>query len=512
MVPIEEVGLATGSDVLAIEPQDDRELVLAFKRGEDGSYQAIYERYRPRVRGICIRMLNHNHDAEEAQQETFMRVYTSLPKFNGRYQLGAWVSRIATNVCLDHIRSRVRKPADCATHEMLVDLAVGPEENGPEEELLKGDERNRVRVVLAKLAPNHRAALALREFEGMSYGDIAIALNMTEPQVKALIHRARKAFKKQWAPGLAALLPWRLIARFRKFSSHYDGPPQITDAAASSVQFATSCSVALQQCGQFVSERVATTVTALVVGTAAVGVAIAPAGDAGIKGPVPHERLAVVVSGEETDGPLTQPRAKPKVQPAATAAEEPQAPTPASDPEPEPTTEPTTAPSEPETVPPTEEKSDDAPKVPAGPAPVYTYFGWEDDQAIPRAQASSSSSVVDCTKSSAIQEVQTLISYGAFSYPLSLRFDVSATTARLAFTVDKDGRDIDYASWGAEPIATWTRAGSDTRVEITGDYGALYGSDPEYAKLPKSGSFHATLTLDCAAQTVITEGAAFTAE
>lgn len=218
--------IAIGSE---LPPTEDKELVLAFKRGEDGSYQAIYERYSPRVSGICRRMLNQSQDAEEAQQETFMRVYTSLPKFNGRYQLGAWVSRIATNVCLDHIRSKGRKPADCASHEMLVDLSAAADENGPEEELLRSDERQKVREVLATLSPTHRAALALREFEGMSYDDIAVALNMTEPQVKALIHRARRAFKKQWAPGLAALLPWRLISKVRRFSSHYDAPPQISE-------------------------------------------------------------------------------------------------------------------------------------------------------------------------------------------------------------------------------------------------------------------------------------------
>lgn len=513
MVPKEEVGFGGASDVLALEPLEDKELVLAFKRGEDGSYQAIYERYVPRVSGICRRMLDHSHDAEEAQQETFMRVYTSLNKFNGRYQLGAWVSRIATNVCLDHIRSRGRKPADCASNEMLVDLATDAEENGPEEEFLKGDERDRVREVLAKLAPNHRAALALREFEGMSYSDIGIALNMTEAQVKALIHRARKAFKKQWAPGLAAFLPWRLIARVRKFSSHYDAPPQISDAATSSVHFATSCSAALQQCGQFVSERVATTVTALVVGTAAVGVAVAPSGDARVEQPPTQERVVGVASGEVADEPVVAARrVKDKERSEVIVKEKEEVQEPPSDPQPTPTPKSTTAPSEPEGVPPSEEKPDGGTKPPAGPAPVNTYFGWEDSQGIPRAQASSSSSTIDCTNSTATQNVQTLISHGAFSYPLSLRFDISATTARMTFTVDKDGHDIHYSSWGAEPSAIWTRDGSTARVEITGAYGALYGSDPETAKLPKSGSFHATLTLDCAAQTVITEGAAFTAE
>jgi hypothetical protein len=120
--------------------------------------------------------------------------------------------------------------------------------------------------------------------------------------------------------------------------------------------------------------------------------------------------------------------------------------------------------------------------------------------------------VIDCAKSSATHRVETLISHEAFSYPLHMEFVISATTARLNFSVSKEDKEYAYSAWGAEPVATWTRDGSSMHVEITGQYGALYGYDPESAKLPKSGAFDATLTLDCAAQTVVTEGAAFTAE
>ena len=488
---------------------EDKELVLAFKRGEDGSYQAIYERYSPRVSGICRRMLNQNQDAEEAQQETFMRVYTSLPKFNGRYQLGAWVSRIATNVCLDHIRSKGRKPADSATHEMLVDLSGNTDENVPEEELLKSDERQKVREVLATLSPSHRAALALREFEGMSYDDIAVALNMTEPQVKALIHRARKAFKKQWAPGLAALLPWKWIAKARKFSSHYDAPPQLSDAAASTMHFASSCSVALQQCGQFVSERVATTFTALVVGTAAVGAAIAPTGNAGANQPVIQERAVSVSSQPEESKNLPErKRQKLRVLPSS---EEPH-PAPAEEAEPTPAAEPTTEPSAPEPSPSPSSLDESSGTEPKGPAPLVTYFGWTSEYAIPRWQANASSSVVNCLGSSVTHDVETKISYEAFSYPLSLRLDVSAMTARLSFLVIKDGTDVRYVSWGQEPVAKWSRDGSQAVVEISGSYGTQHGYDAEIANLPKSGTFDASLTLDCGAKSVISEGAAFTSD
>lgn len=503
--PIEEVF------VLSEEASEDKELVLAFKRGEDGSYQAIYDRHAARIRGICRRMLDHSHDAEEAQQETFMRVFTGLPNFNGRYQLGAWVSRIATNVCLDHIRSKGRKPADSTDNATLVDISADSAD-GPEEIFMQGDERQRVRDVLSELAPMHRAALALREFEGMSYADIAVALGMTEPQVKALIHRARRSFKKRWAHGLALLLPWRLLARLRRFSSHYDAP-HLGDAAASTANLASSCSAAFQQCGAFVTDKIATTMTAVLVGTAAVGVAVAPGSHATQRGPA---RVAVV-------GPSTQDvvvavvkhqREKKKDVPAT---REP-APTVADtepDPEPQPQSSATPAPEEPapaQSAPPADGASPANPPANAAPAPLYTFFGWESAQPVPRAQAASHTHRIDCGARSVTHQVDTWIAYGAFSYRALFSFYATATAGRVEFIVWKDGHEVRYSSWGAEPVAVWTVSATESRLEITGDYGALYGFDPNAAKLPKSGSFHATLTVDCSAQTVVTEGATFTTE
>lgn len=507
--PIEEVNGAGPGDF------DDKELVLAFKRGEDGSYQAIYSRYLPRVQGICRGMLDHAHDAEEAQQETFMRVFTSLPNFNGRYQLGAWVSRIATNVCLDHIRSTSRKPADSTDQIELVGLS---NESGdrPEEVFFRADERQRVRSVLARLAPTHRAALALREFEGMSYAEIAVALRMTEPQVKALIHRARRSFKKQWAHGLAFLLPWRLLARLRRFSHHYDAPPQLADAAASTANLASSCSAVLHQCGAFVTDKAAGAFTALIVGTAAVGVVVSPAPQAR-----PEKRDAVeIVRAEPQRDARRVPASKEKgrSKPKKTKRTE-QAPAAA---EPQPESEPTPPAEEepqesPESVPPTEKGGTaqppvTQPPVTSTPPPLYTYFGWDRGQPIPRAQATSQSTKLDCAARTLNHRVDTLISDGAFSYRAVFEFIAAPVNSRVGFTVWKDNVEYRYSSWGDAPTVVWSESGSQTRLEITGEYGALHGSDTEKGNLPASGHFDAMLTLDCTALSVVTESAVFTAE
>lgn len=247
---------------------EDKELAVAFKGGDEGAYDHIYARHSERVENICRRMLRDPHDAAEAAQETFLRVYKALPRFNGRYQLGAWIARIATNVCLDHLRAKGRRPVDPAPLEDLeIDIRT-PEGRDPEAVALQKADTRRVRRVLDKLPPTHRAAIILRDFEGLSYSEVAIVLGITECQTKALIHRARQGFKKTWIQGLASVfLPTRLIHRMRGVETVRDAAP---GALQVSQHVALNCSAALQQCGVFMAERAAAVATVAVVGTGAV--------------------------------------------------------------------------------------------------------------------------------------------------------------------------------------------------------------------------------------------------
>ena len=88
----------------------DKLLVLQFQNGGREAYAEIFERYRPLTERICYRILGNREDAQEAVQETMLRVLRGLETFNGRYQLQAWIARIATNVSVDMVRARARRP------------------------------------------------------------------------------------------------------------------------------------------------------------------------------------------------------------------------------------------------------------------------------------------------------------------------------------------------------------------------------------------------------------------
>lgn len=490
---------------------DDKELAQAFKRGEPGAYEAIYARYQPRVRSVCRRMLSNPNDVDEASQEAFLRVYQALPRFNGRYQLGAWITRITTNVCLDQLRSRSRKPSIPSTIEEIdAEISHLQFEEGPESFVMRRAESRHVRKVLESLPPMHRAAIVLRDFEGLSYEQVAVALGITDVQCKALIHRARQNFKKSWVPAsVAGLLPFRFFSKFRKAetsvadqTSHMArAAPQLADVAASASQTAVTCSSFLSSCGTLVTERFGTAAATAViaVGSLAAGAQVA----------TPHrtqDEVATVLVATESARPQMRQRApieRAKDKQDAghqPAADQPARPDPVDTPPPAPdATPPTPEPSEP---PKDDGGVDKTPQdPPAEPAPFQAFIGFDHGSAIPASQVTSNEATVDCDKGMVTQSLVTTVWDGSVSYPARMTLS-TAPTVGFDLTITKDGNDYTYDA-GAPSIAS-TRNGDEMSLSFFGSY-SWVGNNPGSANLPHYGQFKASLTLDCAAFRVVTE-------
>lgn len=170
----------------------DRELVVAFKGGVPEAYDEMYRRYSDRISHVCRKMLVSPEDAREATQETFLKAYQALPRFNGEYRLGAWLARIATNVCVDHIRRQGRTARITPLTEQHEALH---QEVGPEDIVVRDFPALHT---LEQIQPLHARALRLRNFQGLSHKEIAEQLGLSPMQVKALLHRARSSFKRAW--------------------------------------------------------------------------------------------------------------------------------------------------------------------------------------------------------------------------------------------------------------------------------------------------------------------------
>jgi RNA polymerase sigma factor (sigma-70 family) len=251
---------------------DDRLLVLDFQAGnEDSAFDEIHRRYAGLARHICQNILRNPDDAEEATQEAMLRVFQGLHRFNGRYMVQPWVARIATNVSLDVVRSKQRRPMSDRPIDELADV-IELADHDPEHVVERRLDNERVVKALAELPEHHRQALILREFEGRSHEEIGQALGVTAPQAKALIHRAKRSFRKAWSVdeagrhGLALIAPL-LMAPFR-----VPGALRRLLHPVGEVAGATAATPAAAAAGSSVAERAtAAAVAVLLTGSAAIG-------------------------------------------------------------------------------------------------------------------------------------------------------------------------------------------------------------------------------------------------
>ena len=199
---------------------DDRLLVLDFQAGNPQAFAEIHRRYGALARHVCQRFLPKQSDVDEAFQETMIRVFQGLYRFNGRYALQPWIARIAKNVSLDILRGHARRPQTDESAPAGDELPIpGDQADEIVERLVQ---RDTVLSVLADLPETHRRALMLRELEGRTHREVAQEMEITTAQAKALIHRAKGSFRRRWLEkvsdrgGFAAIafLPLLWAARF----------------------------------------------------------------------------------------------------------------------------------------------------------------------------------------------------------------------------------------------------------------------------------------------------------
>lgn len=173
--------------------QDDRRLVQQFQAGSSGAFDHIYRAHYRRVSAVCGRYLRDPRDVEEAVQETFIKAYVALPRFNGVYQVRAWLVRIATNTAIDIGRRNHRR-------RDLVPLSSEEEERASNV-VLEHDGiafGPALSEALGRMPTEHARALALRAVHGASHSEVGAVLGKSPGQVKSLLHRARQSFRRIW--------------------------------------------------------------------------------------------------------------------------------------------------------------------------------------------------------------------------------------------------------------------------------------------------------------------------
>jgi RNA polymerase sigma factor (sigma-70 family) len=165
--------------------RSDEQLVGLFRQGSDEAFRVIHDRYRARLFAYTRQMLGGSRsDAEDALQDVFLRAYNALRADERPVVLKAWLYRVAHNRCIDHLRRPIPPSAE------IFDVSRTPTPD-PLAEAERRDDLRRLIADVQRLPDQQRSALLMREMEGLSYADVAQALDTSIPAVKSLLVRAR---------------------------------------------------------------------------------------------------------------------------------------------------------------------------------------------------------------------------------------------------------------------------------------------------------------------------------
>jgi RNA polymerase sigma-70 factor (ECF subfamily) len=185
---------------------NDAATVAQVLAGDRDSFRVLVERHSGAIFRLAFRLTGNEQDAEDVVQETFLRAYRALHRFEARASFGTWLHRVAVNCALDHLR-QVKKREETP-------LELPPEEEGeplssipsaaptPERLLLSAEVQQKVERAMAQLSGQERAAFVLRHFDGCSIPEIGAALGVRGNAAKNAVFRAVRKLRAALSPGV----------------------------------------------------------------------------------------------------------------------------------------------------------------------------------------------------------------------------------------------------------------------------------------------------------------------
>lgn len=181
--------LCEGQITMTVNQEQERAWVEAALGGDTDAFANLVSAYADPVYNLCYRMLGDPVEAEDAAQETFIRVYSRLDTYDASRKLVSWVLSIASHHCIDRIRRRRLQTVavdDLPPWEPLVS-----DQPGPERQYLEQEHEARVQALLQYLPPHYRLPLVLHYWHDLSYQEIAETTDTTVSAIKSRLHRAR---------------------------------------------------------------------------------------------------------------------------------------------------------------------------------------------------------------------------------------------------------------------------------------------------------------------------------
>jgi RNA polymerase sigma-70 factor, ECF subfamily len=185
-----------------IKNASDIELVKQFNKGSHDAFNELYLRYEEKAYNLAMRLVRNKEDAEEVIQEVFITVYRKLNGFEGKSQFSSWLYRVTTNCAFMKLRKR-KSQVTTSLDEMPSHTKLQVWEESPYlrattgDDLSRGEVRVKLEAAVEKLPEVYRSVFLLRDVDGMSNNDVAVALGISLAAVKSRLHRARVMLKRR---------------------------------------------------------------------------------------------------------------------------------------------------------------------------------------------------------------------------------------------------------------------------------------------------------------------------
>lgn len=183
---------------------DDRQLVARVQKGDKRAFDLLVLKYQSRILALVVRFVQDSHEAQDVTQEAFVKAYRALGNFRGDSAFYTWLYRIAINTAKNYLVSRNRRPPASGVDAQDAEFFEGEHAlkniDSPERLLLRDEIDKTVQDSIGKLPEDLRVALTLREYEGLSYEDIAAVMQCPVGTVRSRIFRAREAVDKALQP------------------------------------------------------------------------------------------------------------------------------------------------------------------------------------------------------------------------------------------------------------------------------------------------------------------------
>jgi RNA polymerase sigma-70 factor (ECF subfamily) len=173
-----------------VQPVNEQELVERCRRGDEGAFQELVNRYKDLVFALIARTVQDRSRAEDISQDVFLRVHRGLPYFRGEARLSTWIYRIVANVCVQEFGrpSAISLDEDPSKHDAIT--------SAPDRRFGDLELKDRLEKAIARLPANYRLLVAAHYLEGVRYEDLADALQLPLGTVKTQLYRAKQQLRR----------------------------------------------------------------------------------------------------------------------------------------------------------------------------------------------------------------------------------------------------------------------------------------------------------------------------